>query len=88
MAQNKLDLYDFLLLKEIRAARSVTGACEQVGLSQPAISVRLGHLREHFGDPLFVRTSEGMMATPFLENLLPHIDQAINLLNPEGGAYK
>jgi DNA-binding transcriptional LysR family regulator len=88
MSHNKLDLYDFLLLKEIRAARSVTGACEQVGLSQPAISVRLGHLREHFGDPLFVRTSEGMMATPFLENLLPHIDQAINLLNPEGGAYK
>ena len=88
MAQNKLDLYDFLLLKEIRAARSVTGASEQVGLSQPAISVRLGHLREHFGDPLFVRTSEGMMATPFPENLLPHIDQAINLLNPEGGAFK
>lgn len=88
MASSKLDLHDFLLLKEIRAARSVTGASEQIGLSQPAVSIRLGHLREHFGDPLFVRTSEGMMATPFLEKLLPDIEQAISLLNPEGGSYK
>ncbi|MDX3894140.1 LysR family transcriptional regulator [Pusillimonas sp.] len=88
MAHSKLDLYDFLLLREIRAARSVTGASEQIGLSQPAVSTRLSRLRDHFDDPLFVRTSEGMMATPFLEKLLPHIEQAINLLNPEGGSYK
>jgi len=82
-ATSKLDLYDLLLLKEIRAARSVTGAVPQVGLSQPAISIRLGHLRQHFGDPLFVRTSGGLMATPFLDSLMGDIEHAIKLLNPE-----
>lgn len=85
---NKLDLFDCLLLKEIREAGSLTGAVEQVGLSQPAISIRLGHMRKHFGDPLFVRTSEGMLPTPFLENLMPDIERAINLLHPRGGIYQ
>ncbi|MGE4124914.1 MAG: LysR family transcriptional regulator [Pusillimonas sp.] len=84
----RLDLYDLLLLKEIHAAQSVSRAVDHVGLSQPAISVRLGHLRQHFGDALFVRTSGGMMATPFLESLLPHIEQAILLLNTEGNPYR
>lgn len=84
----RLDLHDLLLLKEIFTARSISAAVNQVGLSQPAISVRLGHLRRHFGDPLFVRTSGGMMPTPFLESLLPHIDQAILLLNTQGNPYR
>ncbi len=84
----KLDLFDCLLLREIREAGSLTGAVEQVGLSQPAISIRLGNMRKHFGDPLFVRTSEGMRPTPFLENLMPDIERAINLLNPQGGIYR
>jgi len=85
---SKLDLYDFLLLKEIRAARSITGAVPQVGLSQPAISVRLGHLRQHFGDPLFVRTSSGFMSTPFLESLMDDIEQVLKLLSPEENARR
>ncbi len=83
-----LSLLDCLMLKEIRKAGSLTGAVEQVGLSQPAISIRLGRMRKHFGDPLFVRTSEGMQPTPFLENLMPDVERAINLLNPQGGIYQ
>ncbi len=77
-----LDVSDLLILKEIHRTRSVTSSVEQVGLSQPAISVRLSHLRRHFGDALFVRTSEGMMPTPCLEGLLPGIDEALKLLVP------
>lgn len=84
----RLDLHDLLLLKEIHAAKSISASVDVVGLSQPAISVRLGHLRQHFGDPLFVRTSGGMMATPFLESLLPHIDQAMLLLNTQNNPYR
>jgi len=87
-ATAKLDLYDLLLLKEIRSARSITAAVPQVGLSQPAISIRLGHLRQHFGDPLLVRTSSGLMATPFLESLIGDIDRAIKLLSPEESARR
>ena len=88
MAGSRLDLHDFQLLKEVRSTRSLTAASERLGLSQPAISVRLGHLRQHFSDPLFVRTSEGMMATPFLESLLPDIDHAMSLLSPKDGPHK
>lgn len=87
-ATSKLDLYDFLLLKEIWSARSITGAVPQVGLSQPAISIRLGHLRQHFGDPLFVRTSSGLMPTAFLEGLMADIEQAIRLLSPDESARR
>lgn len=77
-----LDVSDLLILKEVHRTRSITSSVEQVGLSQPAISVRLSHLRRHFGDALFVRTSEGMMPTPCLEGLLPGIDEALKLLVP------
>ena len=87
-ATSKLDLYDFVLLKEIRSARSVTGAVPHVGLSQPAMSIRLGHLRRHFGDPLFVRTSGGLMSTPFLDSLMVDIEHAIKLLSPEENARR
>ena len=79
-----LDLEDFLILKEIYRTRSITASVEQIGLSQPSISIRLNHLRRHFGDALFVRTAEGMMPTPLLEKLLPRIDVASELLSPPG----
>lgn len=75
-----LDLADLALLREIWRTRSISGAVDRVGLSQPSISIRLGHLRKHFGDPLFVRTSSGMMPTPRMESLLPAIEQATKLL--------
>lgn len=78
-----LDVYDFLILKEVSRTRSVTGAVEHVGLSQPSISTRLSHLRRHFNDPLFIRTSEGMMATPRLIDLMPELERALKLLSPQ-----
>jgi DNA-binding transcriptional LysR family regulator len=80
----KLDLSDLNILKEIYQARSITGAVRRVNLSQPSISIRLSHLRRHFGDPLFVRTSEGMMPTPRMEDLLPAISEALALLGAKG----
>lgn len=80
-----LDIYDFLILKEINRTRSVTGSVEHVGLSQPSISMRLSHLRRHFNDPLFVKTSEGMMATPRLIELMPELECALKLLSPNAG---
>lgn len=81
-----LDLADLLILKEIHRTRSITRSVEHVGLSQPSISIRLNQLRKHFSDPLFVRTSEGMLPTPRMESLLPRIEEALALLTPEGVA--
>lgn len=83
----RLDLSDFLILKEIHRTHSITAAVDRVGLSQPSISIRLGHLRRHFDDQLFVRTSSGMMPTPRMESLLPGITEAITLLDPESAGH-
>lgn len=50
--------------------RSVTRTAEQLGQSQPTISLWLGKLREQLGDPLFVRTPTGMAPTPQAEALI------------------
>ncbi|MCK6511951.1 LysR family transcriptional regulator [Myxococcota bacterium] len=54
-----------LLLEE----RNLTRASERLGLSQSATSRLLGHLRTVFQDPLFVRTSNGLLPTPRAEDL-------------------
>ncbi|HEX2546548.1 MAG TPA: LysR family transcriptional regulator [Ramlibacter sp.] len=64
----------------VYASRNVTRAAEGVGLSQSAVSVVLAQLREHYGDPLFVRTSDGMKPTPRAEQLVPIARQALQLL--------
>lgn len=65
---------------EIYKTRSVTRAADNLGLGQPAVSIALGKLREHFNDPLFVRTSTGMEPTPLGEELVQPIRGAIDAL--------
>ncbi len=60
-----LQLFDLLY-----DLRSVTRAAEQLGQSQPTISIWLGRLREHLQDPLFVRTPAGMTPTPQADALI------------------
>ena len=68
-----LDTIEIRLLQVFDAVykmRSVTEAAVALDLSQPAVSVALSKLRQHFGDPLFVRTSGGMDPTPFGDSLV------------------
>ena len=44
--------------------RSVSSAAKALGMSQPAVSMALRKLRNHFNDPLFIRTSRGVQPTP------------------------
>lgn len=60
-----LQLFDLLY-----DARSVTRVAEQLGQSQPTISIWLGHLREYLHDPLFIRTPGGMAPTPQADALI------------------
>nr|WP_284506688.1 LysR family transcriptional regulator [Caballeronia sp. GAWG1-5s-s] len=60
-----LQLFDLLY-----DVRSVTRAAEQLGQSQPTISIWLGRLREYLQDPLFVRTPGGMTPTPQADALI------------------
>ncbi len=44
--------------------RSVTQAAEKLGMSQSGFSTALARLRRQFDDPMFVRSSGGMLPTP------------------------
>ncbi len=49
--------------------RHMGKAAEHLFVSQPAVSQSLQKLRHHFDDGLFVKTPQGMMPTPFSEQL-------------------
>jgi DNA-binding transcriptional LysR family regulator len=81
MSSSEVDLRHLRIFISLFTTKNVTRAAESVGLSQSAVSVVLGQLRDHYDDPLFVRTAEGMQPTPRAILLEPVIKQAMELLN-------
>jgi DNA-binding transcriptional LysR family regulator len=57
--------------------RNVTRAAARLGYTQPTVSGMLTRLRDLFGDPLFVRTQRGMLATPRAERLAIPLKQLL-----------
>ncbi len=73
IAMNPAELPDLKLLQLfdlLYDVRSVTRVAEQLGQSQPTISIWLGRLRAHLQDPLFIRTPGGMAPTPQADALI------------------
>lgn len=77
---SELGLRHLRIFVALYSTKNVTRAAELVGLSQSSVSVVLAQLRDHYEDPLFVRTSAGMQATPRTELLIPVVRQALKLL--------
>jgi len=74
------DLFDAKLLRLFELLHhtgSVTRAAEELGLSQPTVSIWLAKLRTQFNDPLFVRTAEGMQPTPRADSLIGIVQNAL-----------
>lgn len=69
---NLLEHLDALLTQ-----RTVSGAAERLGLSQPTVSSALQRLRRHFGDELLVRSGAGHELTPLAVELRPLVAAAI-----------
>lgn len=81
---NRIDLNLLVYLDALLRERNVTQAANKLNLSQPAMSNGLRRLRELFGDPLLVRTSEGMTPTeralelePVVREVLASIEKAV-----------
>jgi len=93
MDEHHVNLVEIRLLRlfeMIYATRSVTRAAEQLGQSQPTLSIGLGKLRDQFHDPLFVRTSEGMQPTPMADSLIGPVRdvlQALRQLSEQGPTF-
>ena len=75
-----LDVKQLRLFDLLYSTRSVTRAAEQLGQSQPTVSIWLGKLRQLLHDPLFVRTPEGMLPTPRAEALIGTARAALDAL--------
>ena len=78
---NTIDLRLLTVFDEIYKTRSVTAAALALDLGQPAVSVALSKLRHQLGDPLFVRTSNGMEPTPFGEGLVRPVRAVLDALD-------
>lgn len=82
---SRVDLNLLVYLDVLLRERNVTKAANHLGITQPAMSNGLRRLRDLFGDPLLVRTSEGMTATeratelqPLVRSILSDIEQAVH----------
>lgn len=82
--KNIHDQLDLNLLRVFFAVwdlRSLTGAGQRLGLTQPAISHALRRLRDRLNDPLFVRVGNRMLPTDAAVRMHEPLDQAFELLN-------
>ncbi len=69
MNLGSVDLNLLVVFDTIYQNKNLTKAGEKLNISQPAVSNALLRLRELFDDPLFVRTSQGMLPTPLAEKI-------------------
>jgi DNA-binding transcriptional LysR family regulator len=72
-----VDLNLLVAFHALMNERNVTRAATQVGVSQPAMSAALSRLRTLLGDPLFQRSSTGLIPTPRARDLAAPIAAAL-----------
>jgi DNA-binding transcriptional LysR family regulator len=72
-----IDLNLLAAFDALMSERNVTRAATQVGVSQPAMSAALSRLRNLLGDPLFLRSANGLLPTPRARELAEPIAQAL-----------
>ncbi len=74
---SRIDLNLLVYLDALLREQSVTRAADQLGITQPAMSNSLRRLRDMLGDPLLIRTSEGMTPTERAKALQPQIREIL-----------
>ncbi|RZU02447.1 LysR family transcriptional regulator [Rivibacter subsaxonicus] len=67
---DKIEIYLIRVLHTVITERNVSRAALKLGSSQPALSAQLRRLRELTGDPLLVRSGNGLAPTPVALELL------------------
>lgn len=75
-----LDAQGLRLLVTVLEAGSVTGAAQRLGVTQSAVSHGLDKLRAIVGDPLFVKSGRGIVATARAEALAPQARELLAAL--------
>lgn len=76
-----LQLYQLRTLDALYAERSVTAAAARLFITPSAVSHSLRKLRDALGDELFYRGPRGMEPTARVHDLIPHIREAMGILD-------
>jgi DNA-binding transcriptional LysR family regulator len=76
-----LEVVHLRMLNALYERGTVTSAAEALDVSQQALSLQLKRTREILGDPLFVRSGQGMVPTPYAVLIQPHVRQLLALLH-------
>ena len=82
----ELESLDFRLLvvfDTVLELKSLTRAALRLQVSQPAVSQALGRLRRRLGDPLFVRSADGLAPTPRAERLAGPVQRILAIYREE-----
>ncbi len=80
MRLDRVDLNLFVVFEAIYVEGSLSRAAEVLNITQPAVSNALRRLRESLGDPLFIRSGNGMRPTVVADNLVSRVREALRLL--------
>jgi DNA-binding transcriptional LysR family regulator len=78
---HRVDLNLLVALQALIEEENVTRAAERLFITQPAMSKTLQRLRQVFDDPLFTRTSHGLVPTPKTEELRGPLAEVLDRLN-------
>ncbi|MBQ1490772.1 MAG: LysR family transcriptional regulator [Blautia sp.] len=88
-----MDEKDFELLTDLAHTCNLTKTAQRFFLTQSALTKRVQKLEEELGATFFLRTKKGLVPTPVMEQLLPHlhtitdsIEQMRNLCASQDGA--
>lgn len=73
-----IDLNLLVAFDALMSERNVTRAATRVGVSQPAMSAALSRLRHLLGDPLFQRSSAGLVPTARARDLAQPVAAALH----------
>ncbi len=86
-ALSQVNLNLLVVLEALLAERHVGRAATRLRLTQSAVSHALKHLREVFNDPLFIRTTVGVLPTPRALALVDPLSEALQsvrrILHPD-----
>jgi DNA-binding transcriptional LysR family regulator len=80
MLLDGLELTNLVALHALLEERHVTRAARRLGITQSSMSHRLARLREMLQDPLFTRSSGGLLPTPRAESLTEPLREALRAL--------
>ncbi len=77
---SRLDLNQLVVLQTLMDHRSVTRAAKSLFVTQSAVSKSLQRMRVFFGDSLFLRSPQGLLPTPRMEELSLVINKSLEQL--------